>query len=147
MSDVQQSTTSEEVIDLKTIDSNSVTDTRTPEELEQQALEMSIKTFNESYASLKRQKDTLSLKSLLRVLDAVVSFPLDEKATNRVKRNTVEFEVFMNALACVKSKAFINHIVDKRYGQQIRDELADKAAPVVKEQLQTLSEKGEENGN
>lgn len=124
---------------------------KTTEQIEADALATSIDTFNQSYGVAKMGKNNLSLKALQRVFDAVISFPLDEVAVNKLKKNTLEFEIFMNALAAIRSKAYINHIVEKRHGEQIVDEVATNAAPdvaeVIRENAETINTNEGENTN
>lgn len=108
---------------------------KTPEQLEEQALAHSINTYEQSYNVAKMGKTKLSLKALQRVFDAVISFPLDEVAVNKVKKNTLEFEVFMNALACVRAKSHINYVVQQRHGEEIAQKATQNAAPNVAEQI------------
>jgi len=125
---------------------------KTPAQLEEEALAHSINTYEQSYNVAKMGKLNLSLKALQRVFDAVISFPLDEAAINKVKKNTLEFEVFMNALACVRAKSHINYVVQQRHGEEITSKVAENAAPDVaqelKENMESINNNNEgENNN
>ena len=82
------------------------------------------KEYISTYTKAKELKHSMSLKSMHRIFDAILSFPLDESAITKVKKGTKEFELFILALGTIKARQYINSIVEKQ--QEVKDGLKAK---------------------
>jgi hypothetical protein len=81
-----------------------------------------ILEYEKSYKLVKSLTEQVSLKGLIRAFEAAVSFPLDGKAIDRVKKGTKEFELFVHAVSAIKARNFINLAVEYKTQQQEKEQ-------------------------
>jgi hypothetical protein len=81
-----------------------------------------ISEYERSYKFVQELTGKVSLKGLIRAFEAAVSFPFDEKAINRVKKGTPEFELFVHAISAIKARNFISLAVEHKTQQQEKEQ-------------------------
>lgn len=127
----EEQTNVEVVIEAEVLQETPVTPEPKKEPTQEEIMVDIYKDFEYNYKRAKQLKNSMSLNSMLRVFDAVLSFPFDETAISRVKKNTPEFELFIVSLGVIKARTYLNAMVER--DKQVKEELNKRLETETKE--------------